>query len=183
MSETFITGDTHFGHQLAFEHRRKSFHSLDDMDATMIRWWNGIVSPKDTVWHVGDFALCGAKRLDEILAALDGKIRLVRGNHDDSIKGARAKRFEWIGDAATMKLGEHRAELLHYPMEVWRGSHHGACHFHGHSHGSLTTDRPKRLDVGCDDWGHMPRPVEWMFDLVSGDSLAPVDHHKARDGK
>ena len=181
MSETFITGDTHFGHRRVFEHRRSAFSSLDDMDQTMIRFWNGVVGPKDTVWHVGDFALCGAQRLDEILAALNGRLRLVRGNHDGSIKGSRAKRFEWIGDAATLKLGEHRAELLHYPMEVWRKSHRGACHFHGHSHGSLTTRRPRRLDVGCDRWGYMPKPAEWMFALVGGHSLDAIDHHVPGD--
>ena len=42
--------------------------------------------------------------------------------------------------------------LSHYAFEVWRNSHHGSWHLHGHSHNNLPTpDSKLRLDVGVDN--------------------------------
>ena len=180
-SRTFITADTHFGHKALPEKYGRPFDDVDHMDRIIIRNWNLRVQPGDTVWHVGDLAMCGMKRLDEILDRLNGQIHLVRGNHDYGIKNERAKRFASISDIATLRWGERRAILCHYPMTVWRDAHKGYKHFHGHCHGSLTDFRPGRVDVGADVWRFAPVPVEELFAVAdSHGGYIPVDHHKVR---
>ena len=50
------------------------------MDEELIRRWNNAVSPDDSVYMLGDF---GAVRHEkEVLSRLNGKIYLVKGNHD-----------------------------------------------------------------------------------------------------
>ena len=93
----------------------------------------------DDVWHLGDFARRNSKDFKNYARALQGRIHLIRGNHDnDAVRN-------WEGWASSQDLAEvvvegQRLILCHYGMRVWRGSHHGAIHLCGHSHGSLPGD-------------------------------------------
>jgi len=58
----------------------RPFSSNEEMDETMVERWNKIVKPGDTVYHLGDVVI-NRKSL-EIVKRLNGKKRLVRGNHD-----------------------------------------------------------------------------------------------------
>lgn len=52
------------------------------MNCTMIEKWNGKVNEDDYVIHAGDFALTGKKKKKGFIDALNGKIILIKGNHD-----------------------------------------------------------------------------------------------------
>ena len=65
-------------------------------------------------------------------------MRLVRGNHDD--RGAWQLRDLWASAHEAFYLrvdNDVSAYLSHYAHRVWRNSHRGAYHIHGHSHGGL----------------------------------------------
>lgn len=87
MARTFFTSDTHFGHRnllSAKMHRPRPFSSIEEHDEALIRAWNAVVRPDDIVWHLGDFAYrCDLSYAAGIRARLNGRIRLIRGNHDD----------------------------------------------------------------------------------------------------
>lgn len=90
MSEQFFVSDTHFSHAnvLKFTDNttgkpiRPDFKDVDDMDEQLIQNWNSVVSPKDTVYHLGDVGFNAAK-LHQILPRLNGRKYLALGNHDD----------------------------------------------------------------------------------------------------
>ena len=179
MSETWLIADTHFGHAGVIKYCHRPFDSVDDMDQHLIRQWNDRVGVRDLVYHLGDVAMCGKPRLREILAALNGRIRLIRGNHDRSIKGAITKRFEKISEIETMKIGDIRAELCHYPLQSWNKSHYGRPHFHGHCHGSLKATTPRRYDVGVDCLpGYAPVNAIDHTRLAMAGAVTIVDHHE-----
>mgnify|MGYP001387686297 CR=1 FL=1 len=50
----WFTSDTHFGQQRTLELSRRPFKDVAEMDNTMVKNWNNLVSPKDTVYHLGD---------------------------------------------------------------------------------------------------------------------------------
>jgi calcineurin-like phosphoesterase family protein len=52
------------------------------MNDDLVRKWNSCVKKTDTVFHLGDFALCKKEQLLEIVPKLNGRITLVMGNHD-----------------------------------------------------------------------------------------------------
>ena len=56
------------------------------MDEELIRRWNSVVTPADTVIHVGDFALGHWDDVKAICSRLNGYKILVKGNHDRSAK-------------------------------------------------------------------------------------------------
>ena len=50
------------------------------MHEVMIERWNSVVKPKDTIYHLGDFAF--GRHNIKIASRLNGRKRLVMGNHD-----------------------------------------------------------------------------------------------------
>lgn len=79
----WITSDQHFNHSNIIEYCNRPFDSTFDMDTYMISQWNKVVKPNDTVLHLGDFALGMDKEgVTKLLSQLNGRITLVRGNHD-----------------------------------------------------------------------------------------------------
>ena len=87
MSNRFVISDTHFGHTNSWEKFKlpngdplRPFTSTEEMDETMVERWNAVVRPQDTVYHLGDVVI-NKKSLHHV-NRLNGKKRLVRGNHD-----------------------------------------------------------------------------------------------------
>ena len=83
----FVISDTHFGHTNSWEKFKlpdgsplRPFTSNEEMDETMIERWNAKVKPNDVVYHLGDVVI-NRKHL-HLVKRLNGKKRLVRGNHD-----------------------------------------------------------------------------------------------------
>lgn len=87
MSNRFVISDTHFSHTNSWAKFKRTdgtplrpFNSNEEMDEAMVERWNAVVMPGDTVYHLGDVAI--AKRGLEFVRRLNGRKRLIRGNHD-----------------------------------------------------------------------------------------------------
>lgn len=82
MNNTWFIGDTHFGHKniLKYEPYYRNFKNIDEHNEALIDNWNKVVRPNDTIFHLGDF--CFGRRNIHIAGRLNGKKRLVMGNHD-----------------------------------------------------------------------------------------------------
>ena len=153
-SRTFFTADTHFGHEGVIKFSSRPFDSVADMDETLIRNWNAVVRPYDTVWHVGDFAHhCDRARLDRVFARLHGQKHLLVGNHDDA--ATLALPWSSTHQIAEIAISGQRLVLCHYAMRIWPGQRRGAVHLFGHSHGRYD-GTSRSLDVGVDSWGYCP---------------------------
>ncbi len=163
MSNIFFTADTHFGHKKILEYVKRPFPTVEEMDEAIIKNWNAVVGPDDHVYHLGDVALCSAGRLREVLGRLNGKIYLIRGNHEKSAEACH-DRFEWIKDYYELEVedpdgfqGKQLVVLFHYAMRVWNACHYGTYHLYGHSHGELPDDPHSRsIDIGVDVHGFSP---------------------------
>lgn len=83
-----------------------------EMDEAMIENWNRVVGPKDRVNHLGDVVM--ARRHLPILARLNGKKRLLLGNHDPFLKDY-PKYFDEVG--AYKIMVEQRMILSHIPIQ------------------------------------------------------------------
>jgi calcineurin-like phosphoesterase family protein len=159
----WFTSDTHFGHKNILRYTNRPFSDVNEMDEFLIQSWNRKVHPNDEVYHLGDVALCSASKLRNILKRLNGKIYLIRGNHDKSAQACQ-DRFEWIKDYYELLVpdpdryqGKQLIVLFHYAMRVWQASHYGSYHLYGHSHGELPDD-PTSLsfDIGVDCHNYTP---------------------------
>lgn len=147
---TFFVSDTHFGHTNIIKYCKRPYASVEEMNQKLEENWNAIVRKEDLVYHLGDVAFHNF----EIIPRLNGRIKLVPGNHDLE----RAKKVlhlfdEVLPELTYLKLSlERRFVLCHYPIESWRREYR--YHLHGHAHGT-SVQRPWRMDVGIDATGVM----------------------------
>ena len=71
----YFIADTHFGDERILRYENRPFDSADAMDRELIHRWNETVSPKDTVYVLGDWGKLSP-------ALLRGRKYLIKGNHD-----------------------------------------------------------------------------------------------------
>jgi calcineurin-like phosphoesterase family protein len=165
----YFTSDTHFGHDAIRILADRPFASLQAMDDEMVRRWNAVVQPGDTVWHLGDFAHRNSQSLADYRARLNGTIHLVLGNHDARVTGDNAKLFASVQLMAEVNTRAKTIILCHYPLREWDKAWRGAWHLHGHVHGRLDDDAYGfSLDVGVDSHDYRPIGVERIAELLSG---------------
>lgn len=97
---TFYISDTHFNHVNIIKYCNRPFKTVEDMNETIIKRWNMMVNKNDIVYHLGDFALANKETTQELVSRLNGKIRLVRGNHD-------THNNQWYRDCGFEEVYDH----------------------------------------------------------------------------
>jgi calcineurin-like phosphoesterase family protein len=175
MPGTWYTSDPHIHHKLMVTTR--GFASLDEHDGTIIKRWNKVVAPEDTVWVLGDIGMGNAAAYLGMAACLNGTKHLVSGNHDEPWPGhrdAHKKQEAWLRVFATIqpfarrRIGGHDVLLSHFPYSgdhedlyadrfvQYRLRDEGRWLLHGHTHGSERLHHGKQIHVGLDAWDLAP---------------------------
>jgi calcineurin-like phosphoesterase family protein len=77
----FFWSDPHFGHENVIRYCKRPYKDAPEMNESLIRNYNSVVGPNDTVICLGDFAL-GLWPVEKISERLNGHKELVPGNHD-----------------------------------------------------------------------------------------------------
>ena len=198
MGKIFFTGDMHFGHEKAIAFDNRPFQTVEEMDAELIRRWNRKVGPEDTVYVLGDL-IWKSRNKDAagIIRSLNGRIVLIKGNHDifirdDEAREALAEVKDYDDIYVTLEDGsEKRCILSHYFIPMYDGHWHGAIHLHAHSHFSdeadLEVDFAKTLfimevpneiyNVGCMYWGYEPVTLD---EIIAHGSTVRPDYGKKK---
>lgn len=168
----YFTSDLHLGHTGIITMQNRPFEDVEMMNKTLIRNYNAVVHKGDTVYILGD--ICHHLKVDEaneLIARLNGKKYLLKGNHDKNYDPAL---FADIRDFMTVSLDGHLIALMHYPMLSWPKSHHGSLHLHGHIHANAAYNEEnrtagiRRYDVGVDANQYLPvsiKQIEQFFEL------------------
>ena len=179
MSETWLTSDTHLGHD--FVARLRGFEGHAEHDAELARRWDKRVRDGDEVWVLGDVAMNGWRDRIAWFADRPGVKHLVLGNHDrahpmhrnaHSHLPAYLTAFTTVQTAAMLR---HGLLASHFPYDgeggtrepdakdratQWRLRDEGAPLVHGHVHDSTRYRYSNRgslmLHAGLDAWGLAP---------------------------
>lgn len=162
MAELFLIADTHFGHKNILTFKREGgawlrpFKSLTEMHVTMIDRWNSVVGPKDVVYHLGDVAFT-AEGL-ALVGMLNGRKRLVKGNHDLLKLNLYRKYFVEIYGVRQID----RYWFTHIPMHDGSTARSNCLgNIHGHLHDQVEPS-PKHLNVSVERIDYTPM----SFDLA-----------------
>jgi calcineurin-like phosphoesterase family protein len=182
----YFISDTHFYHHNVIQYSNRPFANALEMNDALICNWNAVVKPDDRVFHLGDVGFCSVVKLHEILDRLNGRIHLIKGNHDHKTVGKDAalqRRFVWVKDYHEESIDGQFVVMAHYPILEWNRAHRGSLMLHGHCHGSRDADNValRRLDVGVDSFcknGYSPR----SFKEVAAELLPkPMQTHHGRN--
>jgi len=155
-ARVFVTSDTHFGHKriIEFEATLRPFSTIEEHDRALVERWNAVVRPDDTVWHLGDVFF--GKNGHFVLAALNGRKKLVLGNHDCYPLAVYQQYFTRIFGAV-----EYRDCILtHVPVHPCQLSRY-RLNIHGHMHSKSVGD-PRYVCVSGEHTGLAPI----LFDQV-----------------
>ena len=181
----FFTSDTHFGHEGIMKHAGRNFPDSFSMDGEMVRRWNEVVRPDDTVYHLGDLSFKGVAYTADILASLNGEIHWVLGNHDKAIKNKKeiVARMASISDLKELNLDGQHIVMCHYPMLTWNKAHYGSWMLHGHSHGTLKHPYwdMRLMDVGVDTNNLSPYSLDEVRAYMECRGHVTVDHHITKE--
>ncbi len=147
MPNVFLISDTHFGHENMYTfveadgtRTRFEFANATDADHKMIENWNKVVAPNDKVYHLGDVFMGRKARF--ILNELNGKKRLIKGNHDifrledytPFFEDIRA--YHLLDKFILSHVPIHPSQLTRFKFNV-----------HGHLHRKVVLDNSGNPDV------------------------------------
>lgn len=161
MMNVFFVSDTHFAHSnmLNFtnyegEKVRPEFSSVEEMNEVMIENWNKTIKPSSKVYHLGDICF-NLTEFHKIMPRLNGKKRLILGNHDKFSMSEYMKYFEKIQESWQPVRD---VVFTHRPIHL--GDHHEKVkyNFHGHIHRHENiSPRHLNLCVEMTDYS----PIHW----------------------
>ena len=117
----FFTSDTHFGHAKIIEYCNRPFTDISHMNESMIEKWNAVVGPGDTVYHLGDFSM-GPKENVQIRKRLNGKVILVKGNHDKKDAVHLEAGFDELHRRLEIEIDGYKLYLAHIPIHLDPGT-------------------------------------------------------------
>ena len=177
MRNIFVISDTHFNHSniLKFKHAdnitmlRPGFDSVEHMNETMIDNWNRVVKAEDVVYHLGDFSFTSANNIKLFASRLNGRKRLILGNHDYEPK-LYYPYFQKISSWREFGIDMFSKKIFmcHYPLHVsaydYRKNGKGSIMVHGHLHQNLT-GLDNYVNVCVEHTNYTPVAIE---DIVDG---------------
>lgn len=143
MSNIWVISDTHFNHKniLNFtdfsDKKVRDFSSVEEMNEIMIERWNECVKPGDKIYHLGDVFFGPKEWIEANWHRLNGKKRLIVGNHDDIPYIVEKRMFEKV-DMWRM-FSEFNILLTHVPIHEStlgerRFKDRPMINIHGHIH-------------------------------------------------
>lgn len=158
----FITADPHFGHENVIKFcplTRGQFRDAEEMNESIIKQWNEVVSDRDVVYLLGDISMKMKKEdVWHLLSRLRGRLVIVRGNHDptnlisylkaNNYRYGKGQKFE-LHDVGLMVVENGKEYYLtHYPIDLGHRPVRRR-NLHGHLHQNETR-HPACLNIGMD---------------------------------
>lgn len=175
----YFMGDLHLGHANVLKHDNRPFDDIAQHDIALTQNCISVARKNATLWLVGDIAMT-REALFSFMANMRtrwGKIILIRGNHDDKVAWRHRDMFDEAHEARYLRVNpEVKVYISHYAHRVWRNSHHGSYHIHGHSHGALPR-LGRSADCGAPCVGYAPKPLSWFVEQLAGQPS--INHHPA----
>jgi calcineurin-like phosphoesterase family protein len=187
----FVTSDLHVGHQAILQYCPGRGATVEEMNETIVRNWNNLITQEDKVIIVGDVAMGQIEKAPPLIRRLNGKKILVRGNHDKTLCKMIFADQEQYGDLfetitfqyeMTHKVDDKKHQLVfaHFPFAHFAGQDRGVINFHGHLHrnGAQRFISPYRqMDIGMDGNNLTPYLLNDAIRLVRG-RLDKPHHHE-----
>jgi calcineurin-like phosphoesterase family protein len=166
---TWIISDTHFFH----ENIGRYCDRPDGWQEMIIDNWNRLIQPEEVVFHVGDLALGRRENIEGLAPLLNGRLYLMRGNHDRRSNGFYQRLgFTLVSDPYRMDhpsglnlIFSHRPIV---PLEL------GLLNLHGHIHNNPAPELgAKHVNLCVEVRDYRP----WRLVDILAPYLPPAEPH------
>lgn len=179
MKKSFVIADPHFGHKGVTQFLREDGTKLrpwdnpEEMDEELVKRWNAVVGVNDRVNLLGDVVI--NRRCLVTLGRLNGRKRLIKGNHDIFKLADYLPYFDDIAAYHVMKTPQGGKLIMsHIPIHPESLGRWG-LNIHGHLHANV---------VMKDEWptkGHTIKTPDLRYICVSVEhtNFAPITLEEA----
>lgn len=191
----YFTSDPHYYHLNVIKYCNRPFSSVEEMNEMLIKNWNDVVAPDDTVYCLGDFSMA-FRPVEAFSHRLSGTKYLVPGNHDFCHSYHKKSRNPENRKVWTQKYVDHgwivlpeqttldipgvaTVNMCHHPYVLnlegddkymnWRPTNDGRWLLCGHVHQNWKV-QDKMINVGVDVWDFKPVSVEEISKIILGTS-------------
>lgn len=136
----YFTSDLHLGHDKDFIYEERGFEDIHSHNLAILKNWNSVVTPNDTVCVLGDLMLGDNAEGMNILKQLNGTIHIILGNHDTDSRIALYQTLPQVTNitfADRIRYRGYTFFLSHYPMctgSADQGLKQAVINLHGHTH-------------------------------------------------
>lgn len=160
--EKFFISDTHLFHENILKFVRddgtrvREFNSVNEMHEYMVQKWNSVVKENDYVYHLGDVTFRYDRPFNELMSRLNGRKRLIVGNHDKIWNPNLMRWFEKVDLWKGFK--EFNFTASHMPLRL-DGLRDGKFNVHGHTHQRCLQD-PHYINVSVEVRNFTPVHIE-----------------------
>lgn len=178
MSNTFFISDTHFSHLNVISYENRPFNSIEEMNSVIIHNWNSIVTPEDTVFFLGDFALGDIDKEEayqSLSSQLNGHIIFIKGNHDRSYK-TLSKYFDTVDNEYKFNYKNYNFILSHYPLlanKIPKDYINIHGHIHSHELDSMIFDPSTHINVSSEVLNYTPICVDDIVNQIEDEVYHP----------
>ena len=183
----YFISDIHFNHANVIKYDNRPFANITDHDEANIANWNSVVSDKDDVFYLGDFAFGSEETVAKYWHRLNGRKHFIQGNHDKALYKFCSKADIPLVGYKEIKVRDEDLPrkwqdviLCHYPIAEWNKAHHGSWHLYGHTHGNSWFDwkfapkyKCKNVGAPCIDY----TPISYQQLKESFKDKELIKHH------
>lgn len=150
----WVTSDTHFGHKNILKYTDRPFTDVDHMNESLLENWNSVVKDGDIVYHLGDvyFNKGRPDYWEDFFSRLNGRKRLLLGNHDDGKDVRLNNTFQKI--MMWRMFPDFGLLLTHVPVHASTLNEapkrpNGLINVHGHTHQNGEPDDSGKYKCVC----------------------------------
>lgn len=103
----------------------RGFSCMEEMNEYMLAKWNRKIRPNDDVVILGDLSLGNATETSGLIKRLNGRLYLIKGNHDRYLDDKKAdfSRFIWVKPYEELSDNKRKVVLCHYPIICYNGQY------------------------------------------------------------
>lgn len=163
----FVTSNLQLGRPAAIKTYKRDFKSVDEMNDYLITEWNKVVTNKDVVYHLGNFAW-DPKTAQDSLLRLNGTIYLTLGEHDKAIETLSDKNMLRPGVSVVKcieELPEQNSIVSYWPLGTWpkKTKNYSIIGYPGKKFKSNPKD--KIINASTDLWNNVPQNLERIIEI------------------
>ena len=167
----FLIANCQFGRANIIKKNKRPFESVQEMNDEMIQRWNTVVTDKDQVIHLGNFAW-DPSTAEEVLSKLNGKsILLLPGEEDSDILDMHAKGL--LPKNASLsnriyELNSVKATFAYWPMLEWPLKDRDHYLYYGYYGTKYKPDHKKKMiNMACEFWNYTPHNMSNLIKLFT----------------
>lgn len=174
----YFSSDLHLLHNRDFIYKARGFSTIEEMNKTILKNFNEMITSEDDLYLLGDTILGGPNTIDkgiELINKLNGKLHLVWGNHctlnrQQALKEQCNNVIEIVGYAGMLRYKKWHFYMSHFPTNTTNFDDYKKpfkqriLNLHGHTHSKEKFNQYGSYNVAVDAHNCYPVSIDKIIE-------------------